>query len=220
MHTPTPFGATSLLRLQGEKATAPLTPGEIRYSVPFDAWPYEVPEDVRATSKRFVVKDTHTGKKRWEVPEFANGRRPLLTVCGDQGGSGLPSWMFLCGGLKLRCLQTYYRYHRVNRDRRLALKENNLWCIVLEMQVVLNFVFGPWKSESWWVQLVEGAEDYARTCGPEDRRSKRCVERARPPASLVPLFGLSDDALPSPTRGSLMFGSHRRLSRRPTLDLG
>jgi hypothetical protein len=155
-------------------------------------------QTVKADAKRYIVDDEKSGESWWEVPEFADGRRPLLTVIGDQGGSGLPAWTFMAGHLKMRMLMLYDRYHRVNRDWRLALAENNMWCLVLEMQVVLNFVFGPWKSESWWVQLQEGADSYVRHSGPEDlgaRNADRlrvcCMgESVRPNTRLV-LHGLN-----------------------------
>ena len=161
-----------LVRWQAEKrASAPLKPHQRRRAVPYQAWPFDVPETVKADANRYIVDDEKSGESWWEVPEFADGRRPLLTVIGDQGGSGLPAWTFMAGHLKMRMLMLYDRYHRVNRDWRLALAENNMWCLVLEMQVVLNFVFGPWKSESWWVQLQEGADSYVRHSGPEDLRA-------------------------------------------------
>lgn len=157
------------LAVEGDKASGgPLGPSESRSEVPFREWPYNVSKDILRTAKRFVITDATTQQSRWEVQEFSGGRRPLLTVTGDQGGSGLPSWMFMCGAMKMRCLMAYGRFHRVNRDWRLALGENNLWCIILEVQVCMDLVFGPWKSESWWVQVVEAAASYVETCGAED----------------------------------------------------
>lgn len=90
---------TGYLR-EGQKRSSVAWPGAV---------PPEAPSDVQA--RRFVICEP--GKpRRFEVPEFKDGARPCLTLCGDQGVGGLPAWWFMCGGLKLRCLPMYDPYHR------------------------------------------------------------------------------------------------------------
>lgn len=156
-----------LSRFAGTSMTQPLQAGERRVKFPFVGWPQPLPGCDISDAFRFAVVGVD-GKRRWEVPEFANGRRPCLSLCGDQGGSGLPSWLFMLGDLKLRSLLEFDRFHRVNRDWRDACNACGLWGIVLELQVCLNFPFGPWKSESWWATMKEAFESYVHQCGPED----------------------------------------------------
>lgn len=141
--------------------------GERRREVRFTAWSFEVPEELRQLSTRMVIV-TEEGGRRYEMAEFAMGRRPLLSICGDQGGSGLASWLYMATGKKMRVIPQYDRFHRVNRDWRDACNDSGLWAIVLEVPVVVGFPHGPWGTESWRKTLVEAGESYMETTGPED----------------------------------------------------
>lgn len=70
--------------------TQPLLVGERRREVRFDAWTFEVPAGLRQLSTRMAI-DAEEGGRRYEMAEVAMGKRPLLSICGDQGGKGLAS---------------------------------------------------------------------------------------------------------------------------------
>lgn len=104
-----------------------------------------------------------TRAKRYEVPVWAHDRRPNLGICGDQGGSGLPAWVFMLSSLRVRGILCFDRFHSASRDWKLSLQDSEWWPIVLEMQVVLNLAHGPWLSESWFIQICEGFESHSQS---------------------------------------------------------
>ena len=120
-------------------------------------WPYDVPEGIG--TQRCIISD-HKGKRVFDVPEFEGGNRPMLAICSDQGGSGLPSWLFMLCHLKLRAMILPDPFHRGWRDWQLAVQGAGLWSVVLETTVCLNLPHGPWLSESWFVQLQECCKAY------------------------------------------------------------
>lgn len=83
------------------RAPQPLRPGEKGAIVPYSSWPYPVPAEFQDGAHRIVLEGGD-GKKVFELAEFAGGRRPLLSVCGDQGGSGLSSSMYLGTAKRMR----------------------------------------------------------------------------------------------------------------------
>lgn len=138
---------------EGDKpSTRVLEKTEVRYFIPRPGGP---PLPDGAIPERAVVMDRSTRVKRYEIPVWADDRRPNLGICGDQGGSGLPAWVFMLSSLKVRSLLCFDRFHK------LSLQDSKWWPIVLETQVVLNLAHGPWLSESWFVQTCEGFESYA-----------------------------------------------------------
>jgi hypothetical protein len=144
-----------------EQATSFLRRGEKRYFVACGA---RDDDEGPVRRRRCVIKDQE-GKKRYEVPRFANGLRPHLTLCGDQGGSGLPAWNFLFQRLRLRGSIYSDPFHRVARDWKLSLQHSGLWSYVQEGQVLLTWLHGPWKSEMWFSVIVDAMEEYVRECG-------------------------------------------------------
>lgn len=161
------LAGSSLAAFQPKQTpTGYLREGQVRTSIPWPApLPFDLPEGVEP--RRFIIKEA--GKPPYyEVPEFKNGARPCLTLCGDQGAGGLPAWLFLCGALKLRCLPMYDPFHRTWRDWQLSVQSVELWGVVLETTVAMNLPHGPWLSETWFAQLQEGISAYSQTSGVED----------------------------------------------------
>lgn len=152
---------------ESSPSSSPLEAGESRYSCDFPGpWASSVPDGLRPV--RFVRK-LADGAKRWEVPDFVGADRPLLTICGDQGGPGLPSILFLAGELRLRLLPLWDPHHRAWRDFQLATQAASLWPIVLETTVVVNLVHGPWLNTSFFYKVQEALVEYAQTSNSQDR---------------------------------------------------
>lgn len=128
-------------------------------------WPYAVPEGI--VPQRCIITDTQ-GRRIFDVPEFEGGNRPMLAICSDQGGSGLPSWLFMLGHLHMRAMILPDPFHRAWRDWQLSVQSCGLWSVVLETTVALNLPHGPWLSESWFVQLQESCASYLEKSNVQD----------------------------------------------------
>lgn len=137
--------------------------GEKRYFAYLPGDPREVDMGPAVKRLRCIVK-SEDGSKRLEVPRFEEDVRPHLSLCGDQGGSGLPAWNFLFQKLRLRGSFYSDPFHRVARDWKLALQQSSLWSFVVEGQVLLTWLHGPWKSEMWFSNMVDAMEEYIREC--------------------------------------------------------
>ena len=87
----------------------------------------------------------------------------MLSVCADQGGSGLPALLFLAGELKLRMLPMWDPFHRAWRDWQLAVQGAGLWPVVLETTVVMNLPHGPWLNTSFFHRIQESMVQYMRS---------------------------------------------------------
>ena len=121
-------------------------------------------EEPRTKRRRCIVRAAD-GAKRLEVQSFVGGLRPHLTLCGDQGGSGLPAWNFIFQHLRMRGSFYSDPFHRVARDWKLTLQQTGMWGYVQEGQVLLTWLHGPWKSEMWFTNMVDAMDEYLRECG-------------------------------------------------------
>lgn len=147
---------------EGPPASRSLRPGQKRYFVEVSSGPACPGLDVGAKRRRAVLQAAD-GSRRWELPQFGLSGRPHITFCGDMGGSGLPSWLFLLGAVRLRGAMLFDPFHRMARDWKLALQDAQAWPYILEGQTLLTWLHGPWQSESWFIVLQESMEEYLRS---------------------------------------------------------
>ena len=134
-----------------------LRPGQKRSLQEFSGqFPYPVGKSVKR--QRYVLESE--GKKQWELVEFRNGQRPVLTITADQGGSNLPAALFAMQHLKLRMLFLPDPHHRGWNDWKNAMSEQGAWGCVLDSVVCCNLQHGPWMEASWHHKLQEAFVAY------------------------------------------------------------
>lgn len=130
---------------------------EVRYSVPWTAWPYEVPAGVE--SCRIAIKNTATGGKRWEVGDVRQDR-PVLCLAHDRGSINLATVHFLKNFMRLRITTWSDPFHDCWNDVKGAIQQAGEWHTFVNMGHVFNVAAGPWMSGANFRQLQGVAKDF------------------------------------------------------------
>ena len=105
------------------------------------------------------------GLQHFEPPQPTAGpaqHRPLLTVHVDQGSDGWSACHYLAFKLGLRMMICFDPSHRAWNDARQALKDADLWGVVLLLTLVFNVDGGPWKEARWYHTCKEAVATYTQ----------------------------------------------------------
>ena len=140
------------------KVTRPIQEAELRYKVPADrsVFAFDIPAGTNPVL--YCIKDKSTGSKRYELEDALGARPAVPAINADAGSPGFAAAWFLPMHLQCRVIFLRDVYHRCWNDCKLAIQEQGWrWCI-LQLLLVMNVAFGPWLSESWWVQMQGAAE--------------------------------------------------------------
>ena len=99
--------------------------------------PWDIPEELRGSCTRSVVKDTATCQTRWEMKQYVE--RPMLALNIDEGSKGFAANWFLFSHLKCRGAWLRGPFHRMWRDWQLSIADVGWTSTVDEGLVLLNF---------------------------------------------------------------------------------
>eukprot|EP00972_Heterocapsa_arctica_P108846 16026903-Heterocapsa_arctica.AAC.1 len=92
-----------------------------------------------------------------------------LSICQDQGSIGFSAMWFLVYELQGCIHPMIDPLHRVSNDCKLALGACKLKPHVWISTVVMNMVFGPWESATFWCDILDGWKEYlSHAGGPQD----------------------------------------------------
>lgn len=130
--------------------------------------PYETPGGLSVKWRRMVVKNTVTGKVRYELSEFAHGERPFLGLQCDEGAKFFSALWFLSGFCKARVARLRDPAHRAWNDWKLSMTEAGFGKLKHEGLILLTFRFAPFMSEGSFAQLKEGLYHWLQVGSPTD----------------------------------------------------
>ena len=135
----------------------PLTEDEERFTVAYD----DLPEDIQALSPgrkyRLAIIDKKTGDTRLEY-EFGENRQTLLDP-KDTGGAAWTNQLVKYYFWGLRGSEHPDSTHRRVRSWVNATKASGCTTVMTEMEVVVSYLFGPWKSKFFWREFVTALQD-------------------------------------------------------------
>ena len=80
-------------------------------------------------------------------------------VCIDQGSDGWSAAYYLMS-LGVNLLLLFDWSHRTWNDVQLAIGDARFSSVCLLMIIVLNLDHGPYASHRWWLEMVQGAQQY------------------------------------------------------------
>lgn len=102
-------------------------------------------------------------------------QRPLLSIWGDEGPRDTPAFWFL-SARSFRALFFFDPLHRITRDLALAAKSADMWAMLLDTTICLNWDQNPFHSQGWWQVAMEGAADFCAVADPNDDLFVQCYE--------------------------------------------
>lgn len=141
----------------------PLNRVEIRYKTASDKFPYEVPEGV--PKYKFIIKNTATVSKRWELPHHGLPR-PCLAVVTDRCSVNLSALSFAKHKLECRLASLSDPYHDTWNDLKQACQSAGQWGVIADFGHCFNICAGPWQSWALFKQVQGFAEDYMTQMAP------------------------------------------------------
>ena len=112
-----------------------------------------------------MVLSTGSGLKRFAAPAERPcgmywGRRPVLSLCMDQGSDGWSAGYFVSYNCLLRMLVFFDPFHREHNDVSNGIKAAGAWSVVLLTGMIHNLCYGPWDGCKWYANILRGLDEY------------------------------------------------------------
>jgi hypothetical protein len=150
----------SLKEFKPEQRPLPLQRSEVRYFVILPA------AEGHAGRRRSCIRDTLTGRRRFEVPEVRiDGvlHRPTLHSRADQGSVGWPflSWLYQAQGI--RGSLHHDDCHRQWNNSRNAIREAGLETALIEAIAAMSCHQGPWHGNAFFCIIRDAGRWYFQT---------------------------------------------------------
>lgn len=162
------------------EAPAPLKPCQERYEVPWvGPVDEECPANIQAAARKFVIEDTTTKDRWYELQVFPGGgsQHPCLAIVSDEGPDNMAASFFAMSGMRMRVIWTFDVLHRVINDMKLAMAACGLWPLLQELLHVLNLNHAPWQSKAFFKELQEAFQLFMENATPDNDIFQALVER-------------------------------------------
>eukprot|EP00974_Lingulodinium_polyedra_P038571 3696441-Lingulodinium_polyedra.AAC.1 len=95
-------------------------------------------------------------------------QRPLLVLAMDEGSVGYAMLWYAQYFLQARVVLFRDIYHREWNDCTQAIKQSNLWWVILMTSMVANLCYGPWEGGAWFEKVKDSARDFFSKSTSED----------------------------------------------------